>query len=126
MKNDIINFYLNELSLIDKFSTEQNHNYLDKIRKESKAKLSELKFPTIKNEEWKYTDVSPILSKTFKPTFLDKHSKQDYSELRKLIADDKENILMVFVNGNFANDLSNISETKDKLRIVNLSQLLKT
>ena len=40
---------------------------LHQLRKAAFSKFSELPFPTLKHEEWKYTNVAPIAKTAFKP-----------------------------------------------------------
>ena len=45
----------------------QSNSFLQSVRKEGLKQLSVLDFPTNRMEEWKYTDIAPILKQFFVP-----------------------------------------------------------
>src|SRR5918996_1398595 len=45
-----------------KFVTSETDPRLRKLREEAFAEFTQTGFPTVKNEDWKYTNVAPILS----------------------------------------------------------------
>ena len=42
-------------------------SWLRELRRGGAARFAEVGFPTMREEEWKYTDVSPIVQAGFKP-----------------------------------------------------------
>jgi len=45
----------------------QRHSSLHSVRKAAIARFAELGFPTTRDEEWKYTSVTPITRVPFQP-----------------------------------------------------------
>jgi Fe-S cluster assembly protein SufD len=92
------------------------------LRKTAIEEFESLNFPTIKDEEWKYTNVSPVLNYYFKvETPSSKISKDD---VKKFLFDD-EFTTLVFINGKFSAELSGTNKkTKDAI-ITNLSDAIK-
>lgn len=87
-------------------------NYFHKIRQEAIAAFEELGFPVKKLEEWKYTNINPILKHDFKIPGDINHSKLNKDDIKGFLFDENNVNLLVFVNGQFDENLSNII-TKD-------------
>ena len=64
-------------------------------------------FPTIRNEEWKYTNLQPLLKKEFE--LKASNSTITIEEINEYILKDTDTYLMVFLNGVFEPSLSSIS-----------------
>ena len=82
--------------------------WLFPLRKAGMARFAELGFPTLKDEDWRFTNISPLVKLPFKPILEaspDGLTKQAVLELTfgKLAA-----IRLVFVNGHYAADLSTL------------------
>jgi Fe-S cluster assembly protein SufD len=78
------------------------------IRKDAILNFSRLEFPTTRNEEWKYTSIAPLLRYNFipaknKPALNEEH-------VHKYLFDDLEHSLLVFVNGFFSEELSDLRD----------------
>ena len=65
-------------------------------------------FPTIKDEEWKYTNLLPILKKDYKLSEPLTQVKQE--SLKEYILNDTDTHLIVFVNGQYSKDLSSVDD----------------
>jgi Fe-S cluster assembly protein SufD len=92
------------------------------IRRNAITKFGEIDFPTTKNEDWKYTNIAPILSRNFSPAGRVKVTKNDAE--RFLVPDLKVN-LIVLVNGNYSAGLSKIHKLPNGVRIESFRNLLK-
>src|SRR3990170_8284489 len=67
------------------------------LRRSAISKFSELQFPTTRDEEWKYTNISPLLKHDFVPV---QKSAEDYEfEVNHFLFDKMEHSLIVFING---------------------------
>lgn len=97
------------LSHFDEFENSLNGNKskpIHELRKLAIAKFSELQFPTTRDEEWKYTNISPLLKHSFVPAL---KVKEDYNiQVNHFLFDKMEHSLLVFVNGLFSRKLSKI------------------
>ncbi|MFQ5708320.1 MAG: Fe-S cluster assembly protein SufD [bacterium] len=93
------------------------------MRKTAIARFAELGFPTPRNEEWKYTNVAPILQHKFKlAAGTGNVNKKGLAPF--LFKGVKENLL-VFVNGYFLRELSVLQSTSSGLVIDNLKDTLQ-
>ena len=76
------------------------------LRKAGIARFAELGFPTLQQEDWRFTNVAPIAKLPFKPVFevsRDSLTREGIAEFTfgRLAAS-----RLVFVNGHYAADLS--------------------
>src|SRR3989339_518970 len=67
------------------------------LRKSAISNFSDLQFPTTRDEEWKYTNIAPLLKHTFRPA---QKPTEDYDiKVSHFLFDKMEHSLIVFVNG---------------------------
>src|ERR1043166_548013 len=87
--------------------------WLQTLRESSFAEFERVGFPNVKQEEWKYTNVTPITRTNFVPvmtangTGLSKGA--DHSGLAPFIYEEARESRLVFVNGMFREELSSKS-----------------
>lgn len=79
----------------------------NKIREEAIDNFSEVGFPEKKHEEWKYTNLYPILKHNYINAIGEYKSDLQKSDLKDYLFPGKNNLL-VFVNGKFDSGLSEI------------------
>jgi len=103
--------------------------FVSELRQLASDRLSTLSFPTTKDEEWKYTDVSSLGNLTFT------HQKAIAPNITPNIAPDIEELiakhsapeasgnLIVFVNGEYSAQFSDTSGAADGLIVGNLATL---
>ena len=80
------------------------------LRKQSIMQLEKNGFPTVKDEEWKYTNPLPILKNDYKLTTSPSEITKEL--LSQYILTETDTYCMVFVNGQFSEGLSSIDTTK--------------
>lgn len=93
--------------LISTFDQSLDQLSFQEKRKESMQRLKQDGFPTIRNEEWKYTNLQPLLKKEFE--LKASNSTITIEEINEYILKDTDTYLMVFLNGVFEPSLSSIS-----------------
>lgn len=94
-----------------------------KLRKDALSKFSSLTVPTIKDEEWKYTNISPVMKHNF--SVIPPKTEVTPEIVGKFLFDNLEHHLMVFVNGEFRKDLSRLNELPNKVEVTNLASAIK-
>ncbi|MDQ3019670.1 MAG: Fe-S cluster assembly protein SufD [Bacteroidota bacterium] len=92
-------------------------NYFHKIRQDAMSAFEELGFPVKKLEEWKYTNINPILKHDFKTSTDLNYSKLSKDDIKDFLIDEHNVNLLVFVNGQFDENLSNIITMNEKVFI---------
>ncbi len=103
----------------------QTDSFYTELRNNAITKFGELDFPTTKNEHWKYTNVSPLLKNNFVPA-----SNLPAVAVNKETVESKlftgfECHLMVFVNGVFNEEFSNIKELTNGVTVDSFNNVLK-
>ena len=95
---------------------------LTKLRNEAIAAFQQTGFPTTKNEEWKYTNVQPLVKKGFEPL----ESKPELkSELHLDTIERLKANRLVFVDGWLNENYSQIIDSKENITIAPISSQLE-
>jgi Fe-S cluster assembly protein SufD len=76
-----------------------------KIRQEAFKVFEEKGFPTKRNEEWKYTNLKPILKHDFR-IFNKSENAVDFKDVKQFFVSDIDSYKLVFVDGVFSSWLS--------------------
>ncbi len=100
-----------------------NEGPLQEVRAAAFQRFVELGFPTPKNEEWKYTNVAPIARTTF--ALAQKGSNPGLPLLARYGLLNTKGPRMVFSNGVFDQELSNVSMLPDGVRVGSIAELLR-
>lgn len=101
-------------------SAPDTHNFLKDVRQLASDRLGSLQFPTTKDEEWKYTDVSHLSGLDFTVTA---PSDDSNSLIWQHAAPEAIGNLLVFVNGKYRPDLSDTNNAPQGLVIGTLATL---
>src|SRR5215212_10023675 len=88
------------------------------LQEEAIQHFSRLGFPTTKNEEWRYTNISPILNKDF--SFLISDLNISKEEILKRFPFLKDSVFVVIENGKLNPEISNIKNLPEGIEIKNL------
>jgi len=102
-------------------------SWLGSIRRAGIHRFAELGFPTTKNEEWKYTNVSPIVRTAFQPAAIAKGGTGDVSSERLPLgrtARDLHCIQVVFIDGTYSPGLSSSETLQAGVKVGNLARAL--
>jgi Fe-S cluster assembly protein SufD len=118
-----------ERSLVESFREKRSPRdpqWLVEIRRAAMERLREIGFPTVRDEDWKYTNVAPILKVPFMET--------SETELQPVRLGERphpdplpggEGTQLVFINGHYRSDLSSAGNG-DGLQIGSLREVLAT
>ncbi len=94
-------------------------------RKSAIARFVELGFPSTHQEDWKYTDVSPIAKINFKPILHYDSDGLTKKEVDKFSFRNLECHLLAFVNGHFSQEFSSIGPLPGGVHIGSLAAAVK-
>ena len=103
---EIKEWYLDEFKKFESTLNGESVEPIHQLRKEAISNFSELSFPNTKDEEWKYTNIAPLLKYNFKPSLVKGNITDE--QVNKFLFDQLEHNLLVFVNGHFDEKLSRI------------------
>jgi Fe-S cluster assembly protein SufD len=122
---ELKDWYLSNFKEFERNLNGESHAQIHKLRKEAISNFSELTFPTIKDEEWKYTNISPLLQYNFKPVNPGKDIPEVSKEtVNKFKFDKSENNLLVFINGHYSEQLSNILQLPKDVIVGNIASAI--
>jgi Fe-S cluster assembly protein SufD len=121
--NEINNWYISLFNEFENNLNGESKSAVHLLRKKAIEDFSQLSFPTNKNEEWRFTNISPLLKHKFIPAI--KGQSISMNEVDRFRFNGMKCFLMVFVNGFFSEELSEISSIKDKITIKSLSAAIK-
>jgi Fe-S cluster assembly protein SufD len=100
----------------------KNPPWIFPLRKAGISKFAELGFPTVKQEDWRFTNVAPITKLPFNPVFVPATERLNAEVLTKFAFSSLPSTRLVFVDGHFAGHLS--SRSPEGLRAGSLAQAL--
>ncbi len=116
---EIKDWYVSQFESFELGLNGEKQKPIHKFRKTAAARIPELSFPTTGDEEWKYTDISPVLNHKFRSGRFSA-TPVSLEQIDKFLFNHAEFNTLVFVNGNFDPALSNIIDSTDKLIVKSL------
>jgi len=97
--------------------------WLKSIREQAITKFSELGFPTLQDEDWRFTNVTPIARSSFE-ILQNGHNKVSSADLSPFQFENTEVTELVFINGRYSEDLSTHSKLPDGVIVKNLAEAI--
>ena len=122
MINQNIKWYQSKFEAFEQSLNGAKSTQVHAIRRDAMHRFVELGFPTTRQEEWRFTNVLPITKIEFQPILryeLNGVTKQD---IQRYILDDA--VRLVFVNGIFSPELSDIGSLPTGMEAGNLTEIL--
>lgn len=80
--------------------------WLKRSREGALQKFADLGFPTVRDEEWKHTNIAPLAKQAFAPAVMSAKNGITATHVQELSCRELACDLMVFVNGIYARELS--------------------
>ena len=109
--------------------------WLQLLRAQGMQRFEALGFPTTKNEDWHFTSVAPIAERTFHPAMTSTAGVSSEgstagmvarADLRRFTFDQPAWHTLVFVNGEFSEDLSSYAGLGEKVRVSSLAKAIRS
>lgn len=94
---------------------------LHQLRRSALQTFETLGFPTIKHEEWKYSNVTSLINKAYE---IDQPSTISAADLDSLLIPNLSGNILYFVNGQYRADLSRIVSPASEVQIMSFRQAL--
>jgi len=120
---DMKNWYLSNFDFFESKLNGRGAIPFHETRRAAISRFSALGFPTPRNEEWKYTNVAPLLRHKFKLAQEPVHLAK--TALAEFLFDGLPQNRLVFVNGRFAKELSHVESRVKGLVIESLANVLQ-
>jgi len=102
----------------------QSTSELHSMRKLALGRLHDTGFPTTGHEEWKYTNIETLLSHDFRLAAPHPRITLDALSGRGILPEEEKTPQLVFVNGHFRDDLSNIENSGAGIELMNLNKAI--
>lgn len=117
--------YLESFAQFETSAAGNGRGWLHSIRREAIARFRELGFPTTRDEDWRFTNVAPIVRTPFV------HGRSGSAkvaprELEQFRLPGAASSRLVFVNGRYAEGLSGMRRLPDGVQISSLARALTT
>lgn len=122
---DVRNWYLSGFKDFESKLNGESESYLHLIRKLAFEKLGNTEFPTMKNEEWKYTNVNPVLETNYIPAFISEKTVITADDVNERIYTGFDCYKMVFINGEYSEELSDMENLPEGVTAGSIRKLLK-
>ncbi len=106
-------------------ATGSNPTWLRSMRQAAIARFAELGFPTLRDEDWRFTNLAPIVETQFELAE-DGKNKLTTRDLEKYSFPNLSSHLLVFVNGRYAPQLSKVGSLPKGVKISSVSSTLST
>jgi len=104
----------------------QQPAWLLPLRQAAMARFAELGFPTIHDEDWRFTNVAPLARLPFKPAAESANDAAAKAALEKYVFAHLPGSRLVFVNGHFNAALSAAGKLPDGVKAASLAAALAT
>jgi len=98
-----------------------NHPWLDVLRKTAAARFAKVGFPSAKDENWRFTNLTSVTKQTFKLARPDESATTGAFTFGDAMGTE-----LVFVNGHYAPQLSKLGDLPRNVRVGSLSDTLAT
>jgi len=118
--------------LADRYSTSldclerqaQQPGWLTAVRRAGLARFTELGFPTLQHEDWRFTNVAPIAKRPFKPATDSATDGETAAALQDFPFAKLPGSRLVFLNGHYAAALSQIAALPQGVKVSNVAAVL--
>jgi Fe-S cluster assembly protein SufD len=98
---------------------------LHNLRTSALQKFTEIGFPTARNEEWRFTNISPIKNTDFAPVLSSPKTEMAMEAVARLSTSEEHGIRLVFLDGHFAPALSTFVPSRGPIVVENLATAIK-
>jgi len=118
--------YRQAFGALQESGRDRSASWVKLLRENAMDRFKEIGFPSVKEEEWKYTNVAPIARIDFNPWVLSDAlgAESDAKELASFNYIEAEKSQLVFVNGKLRSDLSSRSGLSDDVVAMDLSEAI--
>lgn len=116
--------YLAEFERFEKAGSDRNPSWVFPIRKAGIARFAELGFPTLQDEDWRFTNVASIAKLPFIPVLDPRQNSVQPHDLASLNFMRLKASRLVFIDGHFADDFSHLLPQKKNAYVGSLAAAL--
>ena len=115
--------FLQSFKRLEPMWSQNGQGWLQPVRRAAIARLADLGFPTVHDEDWRFTSLAPIVTTAFQPA-TEVTANADAESLAGFVFAGSGGPRLVFVNGRFATRLSTLVPLPTGVRAGSLAQML--
>ena len=104
----------------------QDPAWIKSLREDAMASFTKLGFPTLRDEEWKYTSVEPLVRDSFRFVFEPSSNGTAIQKIAPFLLGSPNWNRLVFVNGLYAKEESHLSGAAEGLKVGSLKEALRS
>lgn len=120
----IKNWYIDNFRKFENKLNGESKTKFHELRKSALTQFERMNFPTLKDEEWKYTNIAPILKHEFIPSAnIDEDQVTDVSSH---FISEVDSYKLVFINGIYKENLSDLTGLQDGVVVENLKSVINS
>jgi len=120
---NIKQYFINKFDEFEKSLNGEKTSELHQLRKSAISNFQKLNFPTQKDEEWKYTNISSLQKHNFSSAAVNENVSSEI--INKFLFDKLEHSLLVFVNGIYSPELSKITDLPKGVEVGSIAEAIK-
>lgn len=118
--------YVSDFEAFEREVNGRDPPWLRASRRAAITRFGELGFPTIKDEEWKYTNLAPIVKTRFRAAGMRQTNGVARETLEPFTFPGLTGTQIVFVNGRHVPQLSVVQPSAEGIRVASLADVLET
>ncbi len=118
--------YLSNFEAFEKNLNGEAGGWFHDVRRDALRRFDELGFPTTRNEEWKYTNITPIAKENFKHIIRPDLESVSSEDIGRYDYNGLDVHLLVFVDGHFSEKHSAVRDLPDGVKVGCLAEALRT
>ena len=122
--SQIKNWYLSLFKDFENHFNGERSSPFHEVRKQAIAKFVELDFPDLHQEDWRFTDISPILKYNF--SYANDKILPSKNEISKFVFNGMQSHDIVFVNGFYSPELSTLLPLPNGTVLGNFASFIKS
>jgi Fe-S cluster assembly protein SufD len=116
--------YLSNFTQFEKARASKGPGWLHQLRNAAIDRFAELGFPTLRDEEWRFTNVAPLARIPFKPAAIFELTGPALENLERRLFNADASIRLAFVNGRFSRRLSRLKTLPEGVVVASLAAIL--
>jgi Fe-S cluster assembly protein SufD len=116
--------FLKAFERFEQAGSSRQPSWLFPLRKAGLARFAEMGFPTLKHEDWRFTNIAAIARLPFKPVFEPATNGLTRDSLNQFPFAQLPGTRLVFLNGIYSAELSTTPDHIDGIKVSNLSAAL--
>jgi len=117
--------YVASFERLEKNGWRDSPSWVRSIRKEGIAHFAERGFPTLQDEDWRFTNVEPIAQLPFKPLHQPSSQEPTLEEIKPFVFSGLKGNRLVFINGHYSERLSSLDSSLGDVQMGSLAAAIK-